>query len=137
MVPTEGRDRRRNKRIVVGICLAVGGLHFVTGPGYAGPFKVFVNGYLIDILLPFAMFLLLGVQNLRYLHGKWVRSLLVFGVGAAAETSQYFGLEIFGRTFDPLDYVMFAIGIGSAALFEQAVLSRPIRRRAEKAPDRG
>ena len=124
MVPTDDKVRRRNKQIVIGICVVVGGLHFVTGPGYAGPFKGFVNGYLIDILLPFAMFLLLGVQNLSRFHGKLVRSLLVFGVGAAAETLQYFGVEIFGRTFDPLDYMMFITGIGCAALFEWAVLSR-------------
>lgn len=107
----------------------MGGLHFVTGPGYAGPFKAFVNGYLIDILLPFAMFLLLGVQNLKRFHGKLVRALLVFGVGAVTESLQYFGVEIFGRTFDPLDYLMFITGIGCAAVFEWAVLS--VARRAE------
>jgi hypothetical protein len=37
---------------------------------------------------------------------------------------QYFGVPIFGRTFDVLDYVMFGIGIGLAAAFEWAVLSR-------------
>ena len=56
--------RRRNKRIVVAICVVVGGLHFVNGPGYAGPFKPFVNGYMIDILLRFAMFRLLGISDI-------------------------------------------------------------------------
>jgi hypothetical protein len=49
------------KVVVVLIALAVGLLHFLTGPGYRGPLPWFVNGYLIDILLPFAMFLVLGV----------------------------------------------------------------------------
>lgn len=124
-MPSDDRLSHRNKQIVVGICVAVGALHFVTGPGYTGPFKGFVNGYLIDILLPFAMFLLLGVQNLDRFHGKWVRALLIFGVGAVTETLQYFGVEIFGRTFDPFDYVMFITGIGCAAAFERAVLARP------------
>jgi len=113
----------RNKLIVTGICVLVGGLHFVTGPGYAGPFPRFVNGYLIDILLPFAMYLLLGVQNFRRLHGRLVRSFLVFGVGAVTETLQYFGIEVFGRTFDPIDYLMFITGISGGATFEWAVLS--------------
>ncbi|UCC76006.1 MAG: hypothetical protein JSW37_10865, partial [Anaerolineales bacterium] len=45
-------------------------------------------------------------------------------VGATTETLQYFGVPIFGRTFDVLDYVMFGIGIGLAAAFEWLVLSR-------------
>ena len=114
----------KNKRLVVAICLLVGGLHFATGPGYAGPLKAFVTGYLIDILLPFAMFLLLGVQNLDRLHGKFIRLVLVFGVGAAAETMQYLGAEVFGRTFDPLDYVMYLTGIALAIIFEWLVLTR-------------
>ncbi len=44
----------RVKTLVVAVALAVGLLHFVTGPNYHGPFRVFVNGYLIDILLPLA-----------------------------------------------------------------------------------
>lgn len=105
------------------ICLAVGGLHFVTGPQYKGPFPAFVNGCLIDILLPFAMYLLLGIPNLKFFRREAVRFVLVFCVGAVTETLQYLGVPIFGRTFDPLDYVMFAAGIGGAVLFERAVLS--------------
>lgn len=125
MASTDRSVSHRNKLIVIAICVVVGGLHFVTGPGYTGPLSEFVNGYMIDVLLPFAMYLLLGVQNLERFHGRLVRFVLVFGVGAAAETLQYFGLAIFGRTFDPLDYVMFVIGIVGAMLFERAVLSRP------------
>lgn len=113
-----------NKLIVTAICVAVAGLHFVTGPGYSGPFPAFVNGYLIDILLPFAMYLLLGVQNIALLRGRAIRFALIFGIGAATETLQYFGVELFGRTFDPLDYAMFALGIVFAMLFEKAVLGR-------------
>jgi len=45
------------KLLVTLIALIVGALHFVTGEQYQGPFPVFVNGYLIDILLPMALFL--------------------------------------------------------------------------------
>jgi hypothetical protein len=117
----------RDRRIVVTICLAVAALHFVIGPQYAGPLQEFVSGYLIDILLPFAMFLLLGIQNLDRLHGKFTRLILVFGVGAAAETMQYFGMDILGHTFDPLDYAMYLAGIVLAVIFERLVLSRSPR----------
>lgn len=110
--------------VVVVICLGVGGLHFVTGASYDGPFPVFVNGYLIDISLPFAMCLLLGIQEYELFRGRIFRIILVFGVGFVTETLQYFGVPLFGRTFDPLDYLMFAAGIGGAFVFEWLVLSR-------------
>ena len=113
-----------HKIIVVAICLGVGGLHFVTGPSYSGPFTTFVNGYLIDLLLPFAMCLLLGIQEVKVFRGRVVRFILVFGVGFVTETLQYFGVPLFGRTFDPIDYLMFAAGICGAFLFELLVLSR-------------
>lgn len=124
MIANQLRIDSVHKIIVVAICLGVGGLHFVTGPAYNGPFPEFVNGYLIDILLPFAMTLLLGVQDSRVLRGRAVRSVLVFGIGFVTETLQYFGVPVFGRTFDPLDYLMFALGIGGAFVFERVVLSR-------------
>ncbi len=112
------------KPIVVAIALVVGGLHFVTGPGYRGPWPVFVNGYLIDVLLPFAMVLVLGVADHPVSRSIIVRGVAVFGVGAVTETLQYFGVPIFGRTFDPLDYLMFVAGIALAALFEHLILSK-------------
>jgi hypothetical protein len=104
------------------MALGVGLFHFLTGPDYKGPLPVFVNGYLIDILLPFAMYLILGITRHPILHSGIVRCTLVFGIGATTETLQYFGVPIFGRTFDPFDYLMFAIGIGIAVVFEWAVL---------------
>jgi len=49
------------KSIVVFIAVVVGLLHFLTGPRYRGPCPIFVNGYMIEILLPFAMYLVLGI----------------------------------------------------------------------------
>ena len=112
------------KLIVVFIAVVVGLLHFVTGPKYSGPFPLFVNGYMIDILLPCAMFLVLGVANQSILRSCVARGIFVFAVGATTETLQYFNIPIFGRTFDVLDYLMFIIGIGLAVVFERFVLSR-------------
>jgi hypothetical protein len=112
------------KPIIVAIALAVGALHFVTGPGYRGPLPVFVNGYLIDALLPFAMVLVLGVADHPVSRSGILRGIAVFAVGAVTETLQYFGVPIFGRTFDPLDYLMFGVGIGLAVVFERLVLSK-------------
>ena len=52
------------------------------------------------------------------------RGTFVFATGAITETLQYFGVPIFGRTFDVLDYLMFGVGIGLAVVFERIVLSK-------------
>jgi hypothetical protein len=112
------------KVIVVFVAVVVGLLHFLTGPRYRGPFPAFVNGYMIDILLPFAMYLVLGVTKQTILRSGIARGVFVFATGAVTETLQYFGVPIFGRTFDLLDYLMFGVGIGLAVVFERIVLSR-------------
>ena len=91
------------RTIVVVIAVVVGLLHFITGPQYRGPFPAFVNGYLIDMLLPFAMYLVLGIAELSILRSRIARGILVFAVGAVAETLQYFCVPIFGRSFVLLD----------------------------------
>jgi hypothetical protein len=112
------------KGMVVLIAVVVGLLHFLTGPRYRGPFPAFVNGYMIDILVPFAMNLVLGVAKQSILRTGIARGAFVFAIGAITETLQYFGVPIFGRTFDLLDYLMFGVGIGLAVVFERIVLSR-------------
>ena len=112
------------KVIVVFIAVVVGLLHFLTGPRYRGPFPVFVNGYMIDILLPFAMYLVLGVAKQSIIRSGIARGVFVFAIGFVTETLQYFDIPIFGRTFDLLDYLMFGIGIGFAVVFERIVLFR-------------
>ena len=64
--------------LVVSINLLVAALHFLTGPGYTGPFPVFVNGYLIDILLPFALYFLLCTQTQTFFKPWYVKAGLVF-----------------------------------------------------------
>jgi len=112
-----------HKIIVVFIAVVAGLLHFLTGPMYRGPYPSFINGYMIDILLPFAMYLVLGVANQSILRSGVARGVFVFAIGAITETTQYFGVPIFGRTFDLLDYLMFGTGIGLAAACEWIVLS--------------
>jgi hypothetical protein len=52
------------------------------------------------------------------------RSILVFGVGAVVEIAQFFGVPIFGRTFDPVDFVMYGIGVILAAILDTTVFPR-------------
>jgi hypothetical protein len=107
----EVQVRKRRTALIVSINLLVAGLHFVTGPGYRGPFPLFVNGYLIDILLPFSLYFLLCLFESALLKAWYVKALLVFGVGFIVESAQYLGYELLGSTFDPLDYAAYALGV--------------------------
>lgn len=115
------------KIFVVITALTVGAMHFIIGPDYQGPAKVFVRGYLIDVLLPFAVYFLIALP--AFIKRRWLIALMVFGIGFAVETMQYFGVPIFGRTFDPLDYVMYAAGAVLALITDVFFFSKlPVRR---------
>lgn len=113
----------RKKRIVTSICLAVAAMHLLTGPDYRGPFRPFVTGYLIDIALPFALVLLFGLaaDERRWKFRPGLRWALVFGIGAGVEICQFFGIPLFGKTFDPIDLLAYAGGAGLGLLFETRV----------------
>ena len=126
MKPSE-TQRRKKSFLVVCVALPVALLHFVTGEDYNGPFPVFVNGYLLDILLPLTFYLLLCLVEWRLLAYWWVKAGLVFGAATAVEIAQYFGAPLFGRTYDPVDFVMYALGVGLAVLLDRCVFVRAFR----------
>lgn len=115
------------KPTVIAINLATAALHFIAGPGYEGPLRAFVSGYLIDLILPFALVLLLGVglERAPALAAPLVRGLLVVLFGVTVELFQYFGVHLFGRTADPLDVLMYVSGVALALLFER-LFFRPL-----------
>ena len=112
------------RQVVVATCIVVGRLHFVTGPSYRGPCRAFVNWYLIDLLLPFAMVLLLSLPAGSVQLPLWGRAAGVFAFGVAVELVQSRGVELLGATADPVDVVMYGVGIAAAVLFELLVLVR-------------
>jgi hypothetical protein len=126
----EAVKRQQQKLLVaIGIIVPVALLHFVTGPAYRGPFAGFVNGYLLDILVPFAFYFLLCPHDaiVPFLRPWLVKGLAVFGVGFAVEIAQFYGVPIFGRTFDPLDFVMYGVGVMLAAFLDTKVFPRVFR----------
>jgi len=101
-----------------------GALHLVTGPAYSGPWPSFVRGYLIDIVLPFAMFLVLGTIRWPVVGSQWFRAAALFAFGATVELLQFLGHPVLGRTADMLDLVAYAAGILAGVVFERTVLDR-------------
>lgn len=100
------------------------------------PLSRFYYSYFYDVVIPFGMYLLLCLDNVdirfRYLRDWRVKAVLVFGVGSFTEVLQGFGVPILGRTFDPLDFVMFAVGVLLAVLADRFVLDRFFPRRSPK-----
>ena len=110
------------KRIIItAIALSVGLLHFATGEHYQGPFPIFVNGYLIDILLPMSMVLLMGLVQIHWVQTPWFRATAVFLFGCLVEISQYLGRPFFGSTFDPLDILAYAFGVLLGILLDRII----------------
>ena len=114
------------KLAITGIALTVGALHFITGENYRGPFPVFVNGYLIDVLLPMALYLLLSLFESKLIRAPLFRACTVFGFGCFVEASQYFGYPIFGSTFDPFDILAYASGVFLGILLDLVIFPRLI-----------
>lgn len=112
------------KTVIVLINLLIGLLHFITGPNYSGPFPLFVNGYLLDILIPFGFYFLLTLIEVSFLQSWIIRFALIFGLASVIETAQALGIPIFGSTYDPLDFVMYALGALLAALFDKIIFPR-------------
>jgi hypothetical protein len=119
-------DRLKTKRsiVVIAIMIPIALLHLVTGSQYQGPFPLFVNGYMIDILLPFGFYLLLCLNDVPILNSWIVRGLLVFFTATAVELVQYQGIQLLGQTFDPLDILMYGLGVLLAVLCDQLIFPR-------------
>jgi len=116
------------KIVFTAIALAVGLLHVVTGENYRGPFPVFVNGYMIDILLPMALYLLMGLFKAKWIRFTFFRTAVVFLLGCIVETSQYFGYPLFGSTFDPLDILAYAGGVLLGIFLDLVLFPRLVQR---------
>jgi len=111
----------------VGISIAIGLLHFLIGPGYQGPFRLFMTGYLIDILLPMNCYLLGQLFLRKYfpvINSRIIAGLGTFVLGALVEYLQYRGLDFLGSTYDPWDLLMYAMGVGLGLVIDCLLLDR-------------
>ena len=98
------------KMVITAISVGTAALHFVKSENYRGPFALFVNGYMIDIVLPMTLVLLMGLLQNKILRSIIFRACVVFITGCLVEFSQFAGVPIFGSTFDPLDILAYAGG---------------------------
>lgn len=112
--------------LIVGISLFVALLHFLIGPDYQGIFRYFVRGYLIDILLPFNLYLLLQIslrKNISVLKSRISGAALTFSFGTLVEFLQLNNIHFLGETYDPLDILMYGIGVGLGVILDLTVIN--------------
>jgi hypothetical protein len=118
------RYKRQKTLLVVAIMIGIALLHFVTGSQYRGPFPLFVNGYLIDLLLPFGFYFLLCLNDNIILESWLAKGALIFCAAFCVEMAQYRGLPLFGSTYDPWDIAMYALGVVLAVLCDRYLFAR-------------
>ncbi len=84
------------------------------------------HSYFADIALPFMLYLLLvpNAGRNRLIAHWWQRALAVFALCTTSEILQYFGIFALARVFDPLDIVMYGLGVLLAALVDRLLLTR-------------
>src|SRR4030042_2142028 len=116
----------RNKRVGLIIILElVIASYFVIGADWAGhDFNLMFNSYFADIFLPFGFYFLLHLfgDKYNYFDKWWKKAILIFVLVSLSETLQYFGIYALATVFDPLDYLMYAIGVLLASFVDRKIL---------------
>jgi hypothetical protein len=117
----------KNKKTIVIITLLIIASLFIIGADWANEtVHSLFHSYFADIAIPFGYYLLLVLLEDRYkLIKKWyIKAGAVFVLCALSETLQYLGVYAFARVFDPLDYVMYALGVIIAAFVDRIIFKR-------------
>ena len=112
------------KIIVVVFALLVGAVHFIIRPYYSGPFRLFLSGYLIDIILPAALFLLFHLalqQQLPRNVSRFASLIIVLLIGFTVEILQFFDIHFLGETYDALDFLMYILGVVLGFLIDKVI----------------
>lgn len=118
---------KKSTYIIVSFSIFIGLLHFIIGPDYQGIFKHFIRGYLIDILLPMNLYLLIQISLRKYMSvhkARIIGSIFTFAFGTIVEILQLYKIEFLGRTYDPWDIIMYAIGIGLGIVIDLTIIDK-------------
>ena len=122
----DARSLKGRTMVIIAVILSVALIHILRVGTYFGgtTFKLYYS-YFSDIVVPFGMYFLLCLKevSISFLRGWRVKSVLVFALGAFTEVAQAFGAPLLGRTFDPLDFTMFAAGALFAAFVDRIVFT--------------
>ena len=113
--------------IITGICLLSAMLYVIAGFLTEGFLKVLISGYLLEILLPMSIYLTLQIvlrRQYQPLKSRFIGGAGAFFFGLITENLQFVGIHFLGSTWDPMDLVMYIIGITLGLAVDLLVLGR-------------
>jgi len=120
----------RKTIVIVAIQIGLALIHvFRLGQIFNGKMYDLYYGYFSDILIPFGAYFLLSINEvtLPFLRPWLMKWSLVFLVMTTSEIGQFFGIQLFGVTFDAFDIIAYAIGTSLAALVDLKIFSRYLK----------
>lgn len=113
--------------LIVVVSLLVASMHFIIGPDYNGIFKNFVRGYLIDLVLPMNLYLLLQIslrKKISVVKSRVIGAICTFSFGVFVEILQLLKIDFLGSTYDPLDMLMYAIGVIAGLIVDYTIIDK-------------
>jgi hypothetical protein len=119
-------DKDKRTIVVVILQLVLAMIFAASKNWMSGSMHVFYQSYFADVMIPFGFYFLLSLisDNHKQLQNWWVKALLVFGLCSLSETLQYFGVFALARVFDPVDYLMYGVGVLLAAFVDRQIFTR-------------
>lgn len=129
------QNHLKKRALVVSIIMVIALIHLMS-PGRAldDLLRQYYQGYSSDIVIPFGFYFLLCVGEIQFpvLRPWYTKALATFSLAACAEVLQGFGIHVIGTTFDPIDFVMYALGVSATALLERRVFTQAFTFWSEK-----
>ena len=112
------------KKVVVAVVLLlfIAAIHiFRLGTYLSGNLFIWYYSFFSDIIIPIGIYFMLCINDVSIpLLKSWkTKAAIVFAIAVATEISQAFGVPLLGVTFDPLDFVMFAVGVFIAVVLDK------------------
>lgn len=114
-------------RMILGgvVLLVIAAIHYFRLGSYLnGDAHLVYYSYASDFLLPFGAYFFLTMNEMQYpvLRNWIVKAWTVFGGVAILEMLQFFSIFLIGDTFDPMDILVYGMGVGLAAFLDVQTL---------------
>ena len=107
-----------NKMMVsIAVILFIAAIHiFRVGSYFSGKLFILYYSFFSDIVIPIGIYFMLCMNavSIPWLKNWKMKAAIVFVIASATEIAQAFRIPLLGNTFDPLDFVMFGVGISIA-----------------------